>query len=471
MLTFLWSRSDSRARPQKGAKYRKRGTVDVDDLQRAAKRLKSDEPSASTSAHRDPAPLPGSAPPLHALPIMDAPPEIVLHLVDIFFSHVNAQAFPILHQPSFLAQLHARAVHPPLLYAICAAASPFSTHPRVITSMAEHRGAEPPSVPPVAGEGWASTARQLLRTDPSLLYSLQGVHTLLVLSLFALAAGHAPQAWQDLSTATRTSQLLAFDDERVPPPSNTSRELLRRAVWAAYSTEVVLAAGARSSSLLSPLRPASPLPMLGHLERGIRPHEFALGADDDAVPIARVDGGRIVHSVHLCGVEPFLVRAVDIWARVQAAIDARRQPDAVPRSSGAGAQFGAGREERARSDWDAKSEFASLSLELNAWSMRLPVPFLFNPKVIDGLPDAQLQSYYQMHVVHHLAQIALHRAYVPNFLHCSNKQPAKEPRTGESIFAQSCHAKAVTHAISLARVLVSLTKSGIFALVRPHFPL
>lgn len=55
---------------------------------------------------------------------------------------------------------------------------------------------------------------------------------------------------------------------------------------------------------------------------------------------------------------------------------------------------------------------------------------------------------------------------MPNFLHHARKASSEEPRTGASIFAQSCHAKAVTHAISLARVLVSLTKSGIFALVR-----
>ncbi|KAL8277069.1 hypothetical protein RQP46_010497 [Phenoliferia psychrophenolica] len=427
--------------PKKGAKYRKRGTVEDEKPSNTKRSHPEAAGSDSTPPVLAPIPTPPAPPPV-PLPQLDIPSDLLHHLTSLYFSHVNTQTFPILHQSTFLSSLSLRTVSPPLLYALAASSSAFSTHPRVAQLSASHIALDntTPSVPPVPGEGWAATARHLLLRDPSLLFSLSGVQTLLILSFYELARGKGPQAFQDIATATRTSQLLGFDDERFPSPTASSsstpspleRELRRRVVWALFATEVVLAAGARSSSLLAGSTSPSvlariPLPMLGHLERGtLVLQDFSMAGDDEAVPTAYVRGGRIVHSLHLCGVEPFLCHT---------------------------------------RDWDAKSGFAELSLDLNAWSMHLPVPFLFNPKVIESLPDAQLSSYYIMHILHHLGQIYLYRSYIPNFLHHPRKSTPKGPPTsGEAVFTGSCHTKAVVHAISLARVLLSTTKATAYAL-------
>ncbi|KAM0756088.1 hypothetical protein T439DRAFT_20430 [Meredithblackwellia eburnea MCA 4105] len=461
---------------------------------------------------RPPTQPPLSHPPTdkHIHSSISIPSPIVQHLTTLFFSHVNNQSFPVLHERSFKRQLALSKISPPLLYAICAASAVFSTHPSIlqlsIQPLPDPTDSPPPPTPspPTPGQSWAQLARKALHPDSHHTFSLDGVQATSILALFELARGNGRTAWLDLAAASRTAQLLGFYDETPRACSSSSsssrkgeeeeeeeeeeeveRELRRRIVWSIFSIEAVLGCGPHSASMVGSASSGVRrsvlldvlLPMRGRLSsssssssslsssssssssqgdggEGNRIVEIGAGAgagadgggglasgeregiDHQHVPRAFLDGGRIVHNPASVGVEPFLLRAFDIWSKVNAFVEDKKRRcrlnvglnSAVggggerPRGGGGGGgggngvggvsaaaslgeHFVAGKDRDELRDWHANSDFARLSLLINAWSMHLPVAFLFNAQVIETLNKDQLSMYYTMHCLNHLGQI------------------------------------------------------------------
>ena len=371
-------------------------------------------------------------------------------------------------------------IDPALLYAIAASAAPFSVHPSVVQA-APQLHSRYLSPPPTPAETWALAARSALHLAPKGVFALQSLQALAVLCVFELARGKGEAAWMDVGKAMRAAQLMGYDVERAGPEDEDS-EMRRRIVWTLSSLETVLGCGAKSSAIFGSTSNSSYdsllLPTVGRLERSMMGDWRAGGtngrAGKEEVPAVFLGRGQVSQSLHLCGVEPLFVRAFDIVARTNRYGEARRLATKAPSPVNA-----------TPPDWDPASPFAKLSLDLSAWAMDLPPAFFFTPSVIASLPPSQLPCFYGMHVLQHLAQIryalaslsrtiadlrrSLHRPYVPDFRFEGRRRSPARPVDGKAVFADSAHSKSAIHAIFLARMLVSATKSSTFALVRPSY--
>lgn len=355
-------------------------------------------------------PLPSS--PISNLPsIPNLSSEILGHLLPIFFTHVNHQGFPILHEPSFSISLARNEISPALLYAIAASASAFSTHPSVRLTV------QPYSATSDSGVLWAKASRKSLLLAVDSQFSLQGVQALTILGCWELAQGCGETAWVDVGAAMRAAQIMGFDDgsdellmeDALVPIEETL--LRRRSVWSLFSLEVILGCGARSISLLggvtsSVALESLPLPMLGNWEKK---EGEELPGDEEEIPSLLVGGGRIMHSLKVSGVEPFLCRAFEIWARLNRYLNLTRVAEASARmrklAPPVSRHFPIATPKIGLRDWDPASPFAKLSLDLSTWSMHLPTPFVFNSTSIMTLSRSQLSSFYTMHLVYHLGQV------------------------------------------------------------------
>ena len=168
--------------------------------------------------------------PIVLFPHLDRlPSEISLHLIDIFFTHVNFTAFPLLHQTTFMRKLARCEIDPALLYAIAASAAPFSVHPSVVQA-APQLHSRYLSPPPTPAETWALAARSALHLAPKGVFALQSLQALAVLCVFELARGKGEAAWMDVGKAMRAAQLMGYDVERAGPEDEDS-EMRRRIVW------------------------------------------------------------------------------------------------------------------------------------------------------------------------------------------------------------------------------------------------
>lgn len=185
----------------------------------------------------------------------------------------------------------------------------------------------------------------------------------------------------------------------------------QRIVWTLFSLEVILGFGARSISLLggvasSVALESLPLPMLGNWEKGPG-DDFG---EEEEIPTLFVGGGRIMHSLGVCGVEPFLCRSLEIYARLNRFLNLTRITNASAKirrlSAPISRHFPMALPKGGARDWDPASPFAKLSLDLSTWSMHLPTPFAFNATSIVTLSTSQLSSFYTMHLVYHLGQVA-----------------------------------------------------------------
>lgn len=391
---------------------------------------------------------------------LDIPLEIVHHLVTLFFSHVNNQAFPILREAPFLASFANGRITPALVYAICAAASRFSTHPAIDAT---------------SSEACALSARRSSAYQDDV---LQAVQTHAILSVHELARGNGKGAWLDAGFAMRTAQVARFDDDSVDVEDDGVREDRQRIVWCLWALEAVMGCGSSSVSLTGGGSTSAmellPLPtsVNASLAEGAASDDDGSSREDDVPPIF-LKGGRVFHSISSYGVEPFLCRIFHIFGNINRHVvissQARMmQPRSSPESKSTTHYPSSSLPDTTRlRDWDASSQFGQLSLDLNAWSAQLPAQLTFNANVTANLPLSSISPFYTMHLVLHLSQVLLHRPYIPDYRHQSRQVPLPSPSEGFAVFASACHRKAAVHAINFARTLVACTKSATFAIVRP----
>lgn len=189
------------------------------------------------------------------------PRSVLLKLVDIYFTHVNNQAYGFLHRPTFLRQVEEGSVSDGLLYAICAISARFSAAHAV-----NHKSInEQPAYS--VGEPYAVEARKLALRDfdrPT----VQNVQALLLLALHDFGGRKGHKAWMFAGMAIRMASALRLNREvdgngagvknvyesmesqlshgvEQPIPASmervrsTEQEVRRRTFWACFITDVL----------------------------------------------------------------------------------------------------------------------------------------------------------------------------------------------------------------------------------------
>ena len=189
------------------------------------------------------------------------PRNILLKLVEIYFTHVNNQTYGFLHRPTFLRHIEENKVPDGLLYSICAISARFSTTHAPLP-LSSQGNKELPAYH--AGEPYAIEARRLALRDfdkPT----VQNVQTLLLLALHDFGGKKGQKAWMFAGMAIRMASALrlnrevdgdAIGMENSPegeevklsygiPESRrekvtwTEREVRRRTFWACFIMDVI----------------------------------------------------------------------------------------------------------------------------------------------------------------------------------------------------------------------------------------
>ena len=189
------------------------------------------------------------------------PRNVLLKLVEIYFTHVNNQTYGFIHRPTFLRHIEENKVPDGLLYSICAISARFSTS-HAPPPLPRQAYQELPAYH--AGEPYAIEARRWALRDfdkPT----VQNVQTLLLLALHDFGSKKGQKAWMFAGMAIRMASALrlnrevdgdAIGVENSPggqeaqlsygiPETNqknvswTEREARRRTFWACFIMDVI----------------------------------------------------------------------------------------------------------------------------------------------------------------------------------------------------------------------------------------
>lgn len=165
---------------------------------------------------------------------VDLPPEeLVLHLVDLYFSHVHGQTYNFLHKQSFVQRVKTGQVNPTLLFALCALTARYSTHPMILAKN---------PVPYEAGENFIAAARNSMAEefdDPN----LETVQAGIIIVQHDFFRNQGKRSMIYVSLVLRMAATLELNQE---PPQNLSfqeRECRRRTYWSLVMMDRLAHAG------------------------------------------------------------------------------------------------------------------------------------------------------------------------------------------------------------------------------------
>lgn len=154
------------------------------------------------------------------------PPDIVLHLVELYFSHVHNQTYSFLHKPTFIPKIKANKVSPCLVYAICGLSARFSRHPTVL------KGGSGPKH--TLSEQYLQSARKAISTqvfhETPNLETIQALICLIQNDFFCAKSG---KTMIYISLATRAAHNLYINDDKHHVDKETwlESEIRRRTFW------------------------------------------------------------------------------------------------------------------------------------------------------------------------------------------------------------------------------------------------
>ncbi|EEP77227.1 conserved hypothetical protein [Uncinocarpus reesii 1704] len=243
------------------------------------------------------------------LPSMD----IQEHLAEVFFDCVYGQSYLLLHKPSFIRRLKAKAVPPVLTLAICAVAARFSTHPLISTEPAFLRG-----------ENWADAAATiaLSRHDQP---NITILTVFLILGLHEFGACHGGRSWSFGGQALRMAYALQLHQELDHDPlgnnaghsqlSFTDREIRRRTMWACVLMDRYNSSGSQRPPIGNEKYLQIQLPIKeSHFQMEIPgPTENLDGSVPNPVP----EGiGQLFNPKENMGVSAYIIRGVMLWGRI-----------------------------------------------------------------------------------------------------------------------------------------------------------
>ncbi|GAO48951.1 hypothetical protein SAICODRAFT_18902 [Saitoella complicata NRRL Y-17804] len=382
------------------------------------------------------------------LPVMDIPKAAVLHLIGLFFTHVNNHQYELLHKEWFLEELRKERVSAGLLYAMCAVAAKYSRHPSL--------KADPLYI---AGERFATLARTFLRQHVdggAMQPRLSTVQTLTILAVYEYDNARGAKAWMDIGNAIRIAQILGYDRLHEPvagagsSKSFTFREVRRRTLWTLYIMERLHITG--SPSLL---------PVLGVAGEDLTiqlPVKSELALSESPKETETLCGAAIVGEeatlVPNMGAFAYLVKISTIWGKAVKYVQKQ----------------GRGLRERESSPeldspdhlpmWHPRSSFTTLTLELQAWSANLPEHLAFSPNTLAAhIGTGEAGLFVLMHVMYHQTICYLHRTMMPS------ASPSVKLAGVPKQFLRASRQKATLHANAVSSVMNSvMQRKGLIVL-------
>ncbi|CAK7206085.1 hypothetical protein SEUCBS139899_008868 [Sporothrix eucalyptigena] len=167
------------------------------------------------------------------------PSDVLLSLMDTYFSHVHNRPYAFFHERTFMDQLRVELyeqmtsfvrntperIYSCLLLAICAFSVRFSPHPAFVGRTVEASEA-------YSRAAWKDVMENHLSSDAY--QSLQAIQCVAILAIVDYTAGQVSAGWLRLGLAIRMAQEAGMMQE--PPPSLPviEREARRRTWWSIY---------------------------------------------------------------------------------------------------------------------------------------------------------------------------------------------------------------------------------------------
>jgi hypothetical protein len=154
------------------------------------------------------------------------PMEIVLHLVELYFTHVHNQTYSFLHKPTFIPRIRQNKVDPCLVYAICGLSARYSRHPKVLQGSSGPRH--------TLSEQYLKNARKAISTqvfhETPTLETVQALICLIQNDFFCAKSG---KTMIYISLATRAAHNLYINDDKHHVDKETwlESEIRRRTFW------------------------------------------------------------------------------------------------------------------------------------------------------------------------------------------------------------------------------------------------
>ena len=309
----------------------------------------------------------------------------LLHLVSLYFSHVNNQTYGFLHRPTFLRKIEEGGVSRGLLYVICAVAARFSP--------------QFPCDPQYdAGEMFAVEARKLALRDfdkPTVM----NVQMLLLLALHDFGARKGSKAWMFAGMSMRMAHALRLNREWENDPvglnsrngpSWTEREVRRRTFWACFVMDRLNSTGMERPHVL---QEDDCLIQLPTDERSFMFEQPVI--TEQLIPSVALETQH--NSALNMGSTACLVRIVALWGRVTKYVNqGGRLKDNVP-------------------PWAEKSGFKKLCKELEKWHDELQPWLKYSVENLAAhVAINHAASFVFMHVAYHTVFCTLHRFSVPS---------------------------------------------------------
>jgi hypothetical protein len=332
--------------------------------------------------------------------------EIQEHLAEVFFDCVYGQSYLLLHKPSFMRRLKAKAVPPVLILAVCAVSARFSSHPQLNT--------EPPFL---RGEDWADSASAiaLKRHDEP---NITILTVLLILGLHEFGACHGGRSWSFGGQALRMAYALQLHRELDHDPmghnnkaselSFTDREIRRRTMWACLLMDRYNSSGSQ--------RPPIGNEKFIHIQLPVKESHFQMeipGPTEDlegTVPNPSPEGiGELSDPKQNMGVSAYIIKGIILWGRIVDYLNlGGRMRDPHP-------------------FWSPDSLYAKLKQQLEEFSATLPENLAFTSENLrNHAAEKTANQFIFLHIIIHQNILFLNRFAIP--LSPGGRPPKDVPR-------------------------------------------
>lgn len=312
-------------------------------------------------------------------PYEDFPePEIVMHLVDLFFQYINS-VFPFIHRTRLKQSITDKTVSKPLLWSVMAIAARFSDHPSIKTNP-----------PYLAGDRFAMKATSLI--DATLLEpTLPNIQFWGIMSCLEYGNASGSKAWNYGGIAVRMCQELGLDKEDTLKTQLKASDgsidyegtaLQRRIFWSCFCID-------KYSSTSTD-----------------RPQGFQTG-DYDAEKPTIAESKILLDPLQACTIDKVMVNDDPLMGVIQNYLSVIEIFGDILKYIN-----------RAKSDntdviWPPIKEHKSLNMRMRQWIENLPESYQFTPKNVEFYRKEASENYLNFwlcaHAIYCAGMLILHR--------------------------------------------------------------
>ncbi|KAL8907774.1 MAG: hypothetical protein Q9171_005712 [Xanthocarpia ochracea] len=320
--------------------------------------------------------------------------EIQEHLAEVFFDCLYGQSYLLLHKPSFMRRLRARAAPPVLILGVCAIAARFSTHPQINSEPAFLRGEE-----------WAAPARELVLKSYDQ-PSITVLTVLLILGLHEFGTCQGGRSWMFCGMAMRMAYALQLHreldydpllrrDDAGPKLSATDREIRRRAMWACFLMDRFSSSGTERPTCGAEDYIKIQLPTKEfNFQNGI-PGPVETLADETA-HTSTLRPEQKAELKDNMGVASYIVRVIVLWGRVIMYLNL------------------GGKEKDQHELWHPQSQFSNLQKQVEDLEASLPPDLQFTAdNLANHAAEKLANQFLLLHISYHQVLLFLHRHAIP----------------------------------------------------------